>query len=109
MTPNPVQAGSEVTFFHSEEPIVVGCEYNISPLVFNLPASGGGRTITIGTDAACEWFASDDRDWIEITSNVLGSGSSTINFTADANPGAARIGFIFLGGQDVRVNQRGRA
>ena len=66
-------------------------------------------TITISTDPGCQWFASDDRSWIEVTSNPVGSGSGTVTFSVEANPEAARFGFIYLGGHQIRINQDGAA
>ena len=107
VTPNPVQGGQVVEFFHSEEPVVVECEYIVDPVSITVPASGGGGSITVATHPDCSWFASDDRSWISITGEpLMGTGPVIVNFQVEENSdGAARMGHVYVGGQNVSINQ----
>jgi hypothetical protein len=49
LTPNPVQAGTEVVFFHSEEPVVEVCEFVLDPEAASYPAAGGAGTVLVTT------------------------------------------------------------
>src|SRR5262249_55096700 len=58
----------------------------------------------------CAWTAaSNNGDWITLTSAPSGSGNATITFTAAANSGAARTGTLTIGGQTLTVNQAAAA
>mgnify|MGYP003896955415 CR=1 FL=1 len=50
------------------------------------------------TDSGCAWSATTTDSWIHTTSS--GSGSGTVNYSVDANAGAARNGTITVA--DVR-------
>jgi hypothetical protein len=105
MTPNPVQAGTEVSFFHSEEPVVEVCEFVIDPESASYPATGGAGNVLVTTADECQWLASTDRDWIDISSDLLGSGSTIVSYAVAVNTLRARVA-TSIGGRMVTINQR---
>jgi hypothetical protein len=72
------------------------CAYSLNPGSASAPAAGGSGSTTLATTAGCSWTLATD-SWIHITSATSGSGTSTINYTVDANTGAAaRAGYIHV-------------
>ena len=55
--------------------------------------------------AGCNWSAVSNDAWIHVTSGGTGTGNGTVNYTVDANTGAARNGTITIAGQTFTVNQ----
>jgi len=54
------------------------------------------------------WTAVANACWLHLTeANQSGSGSPTVVFTFDANPGATRVGTITLAGQTLTITQAG--
>ncbi len=91
------------------------CVYTVSSPNANVAAAGGNGQFTLTTTAGCFWTAVSDSAWLTVSigggsagSAASGSGSSTIAFTAAANPTSTqRIGQITVGGQTVTVTQAG--
>lgn len=81
------------------------CTYSIASDNGNFSSTGGNGSFNLVTPNVCGWSANSGANWIKITGGVSGSGNGTINFTVDANTGAARAGTIFIGGQIFYVNQ----
>ncbi|HEX8194602.1 MAG TPA: FG-GAP-like repeat-containing protein [Pyrinomonadaceae bacterium] len=82
-----------------------GCTYTVSPTNLNVNAASSTGSITVTTSAGCTWTAASNSPWITITSGGTGTGNGTVNFTAAANTGAARVGTITVAGQTVTINQ----
>lgn len=59
-------------------------------------AAATGQTVTVSGGAS--WTATDDRDWIVITSGASGSGSGVVTYRITANAGAVRTGTITVAG-----------
>jgi FtsP/CotA-like multicopper oxidase with cupredoxin domain/sugar lactone lactonase YvrE len=54
------------------------------------------------------WTATPSNSWLHLPpGNSSGSGSATVLFTYDANPGATRTGTLTIGGMTVTVTQAG--
>jgi hypothetical protein len=84
------------------------CGYSISPLFASFLVGGGSGSLSLTTSANCGWLAVSSESWIVITSNEVGIGNTTINYTVAANTtGAVREGAILVGGQSLKVKQKG--
>jgi hypothetical protein len=82
-----------------------GCTFSFSPPSESFTAAGGSAGVTVNTQGGCDWTAASPDAWITITSGSTGTGSGTVSYTVAANPGAARVGTITVGGQTFTVNQ----
>jgi hypothetical protein len=70
-----------VTHTVTQGPAPPPCTYSISPPDRNFEPAGGAGTITVTAGDGCEWSASSDRDWIQITDNSdTGSGDGTVSY-----------------------------
>lgn len=82
------------------------CSYSLGPgSGANVPAEGGGGSITVTTPAGCAWSSSSNSGWLSITSGFSGSGFGVVQFSAAANTGAQRSGNITIAGQTYTVAQ----
>ncbi|MEW6126548.1 MAG: BACON domain-containing carbohydrate-binding protein [Acidobacteriota bacterium] len=84
------------------------CTYSINPTSQSFTATGGGGSATVTTQAGCNWIATSNDSWIQITSGASGSGTGVVNFTVANNPGtSSRIGTLTIAGQTFTVSQSG--
>ncbi len=60
------------------------CSYAFNNPGASFPASGGNGAISVNTDASCDWNASTDSSWVNVTSG-LGPGPGTASFTLAPN------------------------
>jgi hypothetical protein len=82
------------------------CTYTVSPVALTFGSAGGSDTVTVTTGATCSWTATDDRDWITITSGTPGIGNGTVHVNVAANADStARTGTLTVAGQAVAVQQ----
>jgi hypothetical protein len=85
-----------------------GCTYGVAPAAHPIPAAGGAGIFNVTTSGpTCQWTAVADVSWITITGNASGTGPGAVNFSVQANSGAARSGKITVQGQVVTINQSG--
>jgi hypothetical protein len=86
-----------------------GCVVAIAPESQNFEVGGGSGTITVTTEAGCNWSAavSPGVDWLSITSGSSGTGAGAVQFNVLANAGAARSGTIVVDGRTFTVTQGG--
>ena len=63
-------------------------------------------TVT-ASNSSCSWSVTGVCSWINITSGNGGTGNGTVNYTVQANPGAARSCNMTIAGQTFTVNQSG--
>jgi hypothetical protein len=85
-----------------------GCVYVLNPSssVFNSP--GGNGSVQILTQGGCAWEATTNVNWITLTSQIVGIGTSTVTYNVKPNPDiSGRGGVIVIGGQSFRVKQKG--
>ena len=82
---------------------------SLTPTSLEIDARGGARSATIATgSSSLSWAASSNASWLIVTSAAAGSGSSTLNYTAAPNPGAAtRTGRIQVNEAVLTVTQTG--
>ena len=85
------------------------CRYTVNPTAADIPAEGGGGTITIdASGAACGWTASASHSWIAITQGDAGTGDGAVQYTVAANPGATtRQATLQAAGEIVTLTQAG--
>jgi len=85
------------------------CRYTVNPTAADIPAEGGGGTITIdASGATCGWTASASHSWIAITQGDAGTGDGAVQYTVAANPGATtRQATIQAAGEIVALTQAG--
>ena len=82
------------------------CNYSISPAGQSFATAGGQGSVTVSTASVCTWNTSDVPAWVT-GMPASGTGTQTIAFTVDANPGPARTAIIIIGGQSFTVSQSG--
>ena len=85
-----------------------GCSYTVAPPSQNVPAAGGTTSATVSTSGACAWSTTGVPSWISVAGGS-GSGNGTVNFTAQANTGAARAATMTIAGQSFTINQAAAA
>ncbi len=82
------------------------CSFSISPPSAFINLSGGDGNIEITARADCEWTAEVSASWIEIDSEVSGTGSGLITYLVrDNGTGAPRQGSITIGNAVFTVVQ----
>lgn len=81
------------------------CSYTLSAAGTTFPATGGTGSFSITTEASCSRTAVSNDSWITINSGGSGTGNGFVNFSVEANTGAARTGTITAGGQTFTVTQ----
>jgi hypothetical protein len=78
------------------------------PPSHEFPADGGFGTVLVFVTGQCTWTTVSNADWIQVVAGASGIGGGLVQFTAAANPGAARTGTLTIGGQAYIVNEAGR-
>jgi hypothetical protein len=81
-----------------------GCTYSVAPLSVTVASGGGSGRVTVSAPTDCDWTAASGVEWIRVDP-ASGSGTATVTFTAQPNPGLARQGTFSVGGQTVTVSQ----
>ncbi|MBS1828438.1 MAG: BACON domain-containing protein [Acidobacteria bacterium] len=87
----------------------VPCTFALSQSMLSLPVGGGGAPVNLNnpTGDNCQWTSAYASNWITL-SPASGTGSTTINITAAANPSASqRSVTITIAGQTLTVTQAG--
>ncbi len=85
-----------------------GCSIAINPTYASYSWEGGSSSVNVVANAECIWTAVSKADWVTITSNGIGTGSSAVTYSVSANPGSsARKAKIMVGGQAYAIKQKG--
>ncbi|MDQ6785673.1 MAG: S8 family serine peptidase [Acidobacteriota bacterium] len=66
---------------------------------------GGAFSFTVTAPQNCDYTATSDSNWIQITGGASGSGNGTITFNVGYNSNLPRGGSITVGGQKFSVTQ----
>ncbi len=83
-----------------------GCSFSINPASQNFPSSGGSGSVGVSTQSGCNWTATSNAPWINITSGGSGSGNGTVNYSVASNPNPSpRTGTMTIAGQTFTVTQ----
>jgi Zn-dependent metalloprotease len=86
------------------------CTFSISPTSANFPAAGGTASVSVTTQAGCNWTAVSNSSFITITSGASGTGNGTVNYSVAANTGTtSRNGSMTIAGITFSVTQAGSA
>jgi Concanavalin A-like lectin/glucanases superfamily/Metallo-peptidase family M12B Reprolysin-like/Putative binding domain, N-terminal/Viral BACON domain len=88
---------------------IASCAYTISPTVRNPNAGSTMKTVAVLPVGGCNvsWQAKSNVYWITITSGGSGTGSGTVSYSVQNNPGSERTGTITVAGNIHTVTQSG--
>jgi subtilisin family serine protease len=82
------------------------CSFALSPTSAGFAAVGGPATVTVMTQAGCNWTAVSNNSFITITSGASGSGTGTMTYTVAANTTTtSRSGSLTIAGLTHSVSQ----
>jgi hypothetical protein len=86
------------------------CSTTIAPASQSFPAIGGDGSITVTTEAGCDWAAVVNDSWITLTSASTGSGNGVVTYSVRGNATTSpRQGTMTVGGQTFTVTQAGQS
>jgi hypothetical protein len=83
----------------------IACVCSLSPPAITIGALGTSGSVTVSGGSNCNWTASSNVGWINITSGNSGLGDGAVSYSVGSNSGAARTGTITIAGQTFTVNQ----
>ena len=84
------------------------CSVTLGTTSASIPSSGGFYSSTITAASTCEYQATSDSNWIEISADNLGTGNYTLNYEVKPNQaGSTRTGSITVGGTKLNISQDG--
>lgn len=84
------------------------CSFSINPTSASFAAAGGTQSVTVTTQAGCNWTAASNSSFITVTSGASGSGSGTVNYSVAANTlTTSRNGSLTIAGLAHSVSQAG--
>ncbi|MCX5886549.1 MAG: DUF1566 domain-containing protein [Proteobacteria bacterium] len=82
------------------------CTFGISPTNQSFTSLGGTGTVRVTTQSGCNWTATSNASWINITSGNSGSGNGTVYYSVSANATAdSRTGTITVAENSFTVEQ----
>ncbi|MCI0489036.1 MAG: putative Ig domain-containing protein, partial [Blastocatellia bacterium] len=80
------------------------CTFTIDPTSQNFPASGGAANLSVNTQSGCNWTATSNAPWINITSGASGTGNGLVSYSVSANSNpVSRTGTMTVAGQTFTV------
>src|SRR5207244_5651731 len=80
-----------------------------TPSVQNFNAASSTGAVSVLTSPGCSWNAVSNSGFVTITSGSSGVGNGTVNYSVNANLGAARVGTVTIAGQVFQVFQAAQA
>ena len=85
-----------------------GCTYTLSQSTQNIPSGAGNSSVTVTTQAGCNWAVAEAEGWVTVT-NPTGttSSSGTFDYSVTANSCGPRTGLVSVGDQILTVIQAG--
>jgi hypothetical protein len=84
------------------------CSFNTSPGSVSLGSGTASGAVTVSTQNGCSWNTTNSTTWIHLTGNTSGTGSGSVNYSVDANPGATqRNAVVTIAGRPFTVTQAG--
>jgi len=86
-----------------------GASYSLNAtMLLEGPAAGSDSVVLTVIPQIATWTATANAAWLHLTaSNQSGTGSTTVVFSFDANPGVARLGTLTIAGQTLTIVQGG--
>ena len=86
------------------------CGFSLSQSGKLFGASGGEGSFAVTSPGACNWAATSNAAWIEITSSPVGLGNGTVTYLVRDNLGGApRTGTISVANQTFTITQEGQS
>ncbi|KJU86983.1 protein containing DUF1566 [Candidatus Magnetobacterium bavaricum] len=80
--------------------------YTITPTSKSFTSSGGSDNVSVTSSTGCEWTATSNDSWIEITAGSSGNGNGTVTYTVAPNTNTVqRNGTITIAGKTFMVTQ----
>jgi hypothetical protein len=84
----------------------VRCSATISPTTHAVTALGGSFSVAVTTQTGCGWEATENLDWVTVTSVTGGRASGTVWYLVAFNAtGSGRSGTVVIAGQTHTVIQ----
>lgn len=109
VTPNDGSSAREGDIVVNESRVRVSqrapCRYDVGPPNQSVNAGADAGGVTVATQSECEWAATTDVGWINLSSPLSGNGNGSVSFTVSSNGGAERTGSIIIAGQRSVVTQ----
>lgn len=104
---NPSEHGNDPVNWKAGSPVT--CTYSLSASNALFNSQGGSSNVTVITQSACPWTATNTNNWITITvESSSGSGTGTVNYTVAPNPNTLpRTGRFTIAGKTFTVTQGG--
>ncbi len=85
------------------------CSFTLDPTAQTIGATGGPAQFRVTTQSGCQWAATTQANWIQLTS-AAATGNGDVVFTAQANSStASRSGTVVVNNQTHTVTQSGAA
>ena len=88
-----------------------GCGYTLDSFSRTVGSAAGPSSppINVTTADGCQWSATSQASWITVTSPQSGNatGSGSVSFSVQANPGPQRTGTMSIAGHTFTVTQNG--
>ena len=82
--------------------------YLVPTALLEGPAAGSDNVLLTVTPETTTWTASANNSWLHLSvPNQSGTGSTTVVFSFDANPGDTRVGYLTIDGLTFTVTQQG--
>jgi hypothetical protein len=82
------------------------CVWKVTPDTISMGAAGGDARAALATEDFCAWTIASRVPWINITSDLAGTGSAEVSMHVDGNGGAARSGSVEFPSGTIRVDQQ---
>jgi hypothetical protein len=101
-----IVAGGE-SFTVAQDSGAPACSFRVDPTSRTFDAGGGASSVAVTAPSGCEWNVSASASWIRIPGGPSGSGTDTVRFEVDANPGPPRTGILRVAGESVQISQSG--
>ncbi len=105
--PEPARTGTLTIAGQTLTVVQSGATYILSKSAFEEPDRAGSADVVLTVSPPnATWTATANASWLHLNSaDENGTGSKTVHFSFDANPGSARSGTFTIGGQTLVVVQ----
>lgn len=81
------------------------CSYTLNPTSANFTSAANSSSVGVTAGAGCNWSATSNNSWIQISSGNTGTSNGTVNYNVLANSGPARNGSMTIAGMNFPVTQ----
>jgi len=84
--------------------------FTLSSTSDSVDASGGTISVTVTTQADCQWTAASNAGWLSVVAGASGAGNGTVQISVAPNTATSpRTGTLTIAGQVFTVTQAGTA